>query len=90
VAIPAVGLFELVAAGARAAREAAIWTDAVTRAGETLERAVLAATHGGEPAIDPDTRVDVHPCSAGTTEVAVTVTLPSGARYTVRRLVRAS
>jgi type II secretory pathway pseudopilin PulG len=88
-----VGFLEAFQGASRSARDAAAWTTAVAYAESGMEEATLGAA-SAEPGrgtlVDtlPGFRreVAVRPWRGGVDEVAVTVTLPSGARCTLRRL----
>ena len=80
-----VGFLEAFQGASRSARDAAAWTTAVAYAESTMEQATLGAPPDSLPGYGRE--VAVRPWRGGVDEVAVTVTLPSGARFTLRRLV---
>ena len=87
-----VGFLEAFQGAGRAARNAAAWSTAVAYAEAGMEQAVLGAPF--QPSADADSlpgfrrEVAVRPWRGAVDEVTVTVTLPSGARMSLHRLVR--
>ena len=86
-----VGFLGAFQGASRSARNAAEWTTAVAYAESGVEEAALGAPARGGAADDAPAgyrrEVAVRPWRGAVDEVAVTVTLPSGARLTLRRLV---
>lgn len=80
-----VGFLEAFQGASRSARDAAAWTTAVAYAESAMEQATLGAPADSLPGYGRE--VAVRPWRGGVDEVAVTVTLPTGARFTLRRLV---
>jgi type II secretory pathway pseudopilin PulG len=92
--LTATGFLEGFRAGGRTAREAAEWSAAVAAAEATLEGALLDAPLDAPPADSLARwrpRVTTQPWEGAPRAidvVAATVTLPNGAEFTLRRLVR--
>jgi type II secretory pathway pseudopilin PulG len=85
-----VGFLEVFQGAHRSARDAAAWTAAVAYAEAGIEEAALGPPPAAGADSLPDFRreVAVRPWRGAVDEVTVTVTLPSGARMSLRRLVR--
>lgn len=87
--LTATGFLETFRAGGRSARDAAEWSAAVAAAEATLEGAILQAPPPATLArYRPTVSVRPWPGAPRVDELAATVTLPNGARFTLRRLVR--
>jgi Tfp pilus assembly protein PilV len=82
-----VGFLEAFQGAARSARDAAAWSAAVAWAESGMEEATLGAPPEAADSLPGYRReLAVRPWRAGVDEVTVTVTLPSGARFALRRL----
>jgi type II secretory pathway pseudopilin PulG len=82
-----VGFLEAFQGATRSARNAREWSTGVAYAESVLEEATLGAPPGSDAPAGYRREVAVRPWRGGVDELAVTVTLPSGARFTLRRLV---
>ena len=86
--LAAAGFLEAFQGASRSARDAQQWAQAVGYAEAGMESAALGVAADDEPLPGLTRQVEARPWRGGVDEVTVTVTMPRGGRYVLRRLVR--
>jgi type II secretory pathway pseudopilin PulG len=86
--LAAVGFLEAFQGASRSARDADTWAQAVSHAEAGMESALLGVDAREDSLPGLGRRIEARAWRGDVDEVTVTVTMPRGGRYVLRRLVR--